>query len=63
MQAARYNLKSEDDVVGFYTHDSALADPIADIITGLRLKLRHAFFETKIMPYLEAQTVNTVIVS
>jgi hypothetical protein len=53
----QYHLKLEEEKLYFYTYDGTPADPIADIITELRSKLGHAFFETKIMPYLEAQMV------
>ena len=50
-----YRLDSSGTFLHFQSRDGAPADPIADIITELRARLGHDFFEKNLMPYFEAQ--------
>ncbi|MEQ1788924.1 MAG: hypothetical protein ABL857_00625 [Rickettsiales bacterium] len=52
----QYRLETNGTFLHFQSKDGAAADPIADIITELRAKLGHEFFERKLMPYFEAQS-------
>ncbi|MBX9727218.1 MAG: hypothetical protein K2X09_08130 [Rickettsiales bacterium] len=49
-----YRLDSGGTFLHFQSRDGAPADPIADIITELRARLGHDFFEKNLMPYFEA---------
>ncbi len=51
----QYRLENNGTFLHFQSKDGTPADPIADIITELRAKLGHEFFEKNMMPYLEAQ--------
>jgi len=49
----QYRLDSNGTFLHFQSRDGSPADPIADIITELRARLGHDFFEKNLMPYLE----------
>ncbi len=51
----QYRLETNGTFLHFQSKDGSPADPIADIITELRAKLGHNFFEKNMMPFLEAQ--------
>ena len=51
----QYRLATDGTFLHFQSNDGAAADPIADIITELRAKLGHEFFEKNLMPHFEAQ--------
>lgn len=51
----QYRLETNGTFLHFQAKDGTPADPIADIITELRAKLGHEFFEKNLMPFLEAQ--------
>jgi hypothetical protein len=51
----QYRLETNGTFLHFQSKDGMAADPIADIITELRAKLGHEFFETTMMPFLEEQ--------
>ena len=50
----QYRLDSNGTFLHFQSRDGKPADPIADIITELRARLGHDFFEAKLLPYFEA---------
>ena len=50
-----YRLDSNGTVLHFQSRDGSPADPVADIITELRARLGHDFFERNLMPYFESQ--------
>jgi hypothetical protein len=51
----QYRLATDGTFLHFQSNEGAAADPISDIITELRAKLGHEFFEKHLMPYFEAQ--------
>ena len=50
----QYRLDSNGTFLHFQSRDGKAADPIADILTELRARLGHEFFEAKLLPYFEA---------
>ena len=50
-----YRLDSNGTFLHFQSRDGSPADPVADIITELRARLGHDFFERNLMPYFESQ--------
>ena len=51
----QYRLETNGTFLHFQAKDGSPADPIADILTELRAKLGHEFFENKLMPFFETQ--------
>ena len=49
----QYRLDSNGTFLHFQSRDGKPADPIADIITELRVRLGHDFFEKNLLPYFE----------
>ena len=51
----QYRLDSNGTFLHFQSRDGKAADPIADILTELRARLGHDFFEAKLLPYFEVR--------
>jgi len=51
----QYRLDSKGTFLHFQSRDGKPADPIADIISELRARLGHEFFEKNLMPFFEEQ--------
>jgi hypothetical protein len=52
----QYRLVAGDGFMHFQSKEGIPADPVADILTELRVMLGHDFFEGNLLPYLEAAT-------
>ena len=57
----QYRLSAEGTFLHFQSNDGGAADPIADIITELRARLGHDFFEKNLMPYFESQAQPPIV--
>ena len=57
----QYRLDASGVFLHFQSNDGTPADPIADILTELRARLGHEFFEKNLMPHFEASTGNLLI--
>ena len=49
----QYRIEANGTFLHFQASDGTPADPIADILTELRAKLGHEFFEKNLLPYFE----------
>jgi hypothetical protein len=50
-----YRIQTDGTFTHIYANDNAPADPISDILTELRVRLGHDYFEHHLMPYLESK--------
>ena len=53
----QYRIEANGTFLHFQSRENTAADPIAEILTELRAKLGHDFFEKNLMPYFEAQAL------